>query len=467
MSITLRDARSAAAFSAGDEVWLRSDARGELAVVAGVEGETVSTRAPLTGSYQSASLAPAPLPRFGTPRSWLRARLRTDGEPRHSVLRGLYENATWAAQVETVSGEVLGSSTGEPSQAFFLTRTPVLAGEVIEIRELEGERAHVEYPLLVAELAAAGIRESDLVVERDPHSGHETAVWVPWRGRSNLGFSGPADRHYTIERTRGRVEFGDGVHGRVPTVGRDNIRARSYRSSQAGSAGNVPAGAITQVVSGVLVAGVTNPRAAEGGAASEPDAAVLARGPLTIRNRRQAITAGDYEALAREASPAVAIARATTRRGAVTVTIAPRSPDPQPQPTWELRREVEDFLRPRMPAAAGSLAVLPPRYFEVGVSAVIVPRVADQGGVVSAAARAALARFLHPLTGGPDGQGWPFGRSVYLSDVAALLEELDGVDHATELALLVAGAPRGDVVQVPPDRLVAAGFLDVTLGGTG
>jgi hypothetical protein len=56
---------------------------------------------------------------------------------------------------------------------------------------------------------------------------------------------------------------------------------------------------------------------------------------------------------------------------------------------------------------------------------------------------------------------------VYLSDVAALLEELDGVDHATELALLVAGAPRGDVVQVPPDRLVAAGFLDVTLGGTG
>ncbi len=333
------------------------------------------------------------------------------------------------------------------------------------MRELEGGRAHVEYPLLVAELAAAGIAESELGVERDPRTGKETAVWVPWRGRPNLGFSGPADRHYTIERTRGRVEFGDGVHGRIPVAARDNIRARRYRSSQAGSAGNVPAGAITQVTSGLLVAGVTNPLAAEGGAASEPDQALLERGPLTIRNRRQAVTAGDYEALALEASPAVAVARAATRRGAVTVTVLPYSPDPQPYPGWQLRRAVEDFLRPRMPAAAGSLSVVPPKYFEVGVSAVVVPRVADEGGVVAAAAQAALAAFLHPLTGGPGGRGWPFGRSVYLSDVAGLIEGLQGVDHAAELSLLVAGAPAGEVVAVPSDRLVAAGLLDVTLGG--
>ncbi len=304
-------------------------------------------------------------------------------------------------------------------------------------------------------------------MEYDPRSGHETGVWVPWRRRPNLGFSGPADRHYTIERTRGRVVFGDGVHGRIPVVARDNIRARRYRSSEAGANGNVPAGAISQVVSGVLVAAVTNPRAAEGGAASESDTSVLARGPLTIRNRRQAVTAGDYEALAREASPAVAVARTATRRGAVTVTVVPQSPDPQPVPTWELRREVRDFLQARMPAAAGSVTVVPPRYFEVGVSAVVVPRSADKGGAVVAAARQALGAFLHPLTGGPGGAGWPFGRGIHLSDVAALLETLQGVDHADDLALVVAGAPQGELVAVPSDRLLAAGFLDVTLGAEG
>jgi len=218
-------------------------------------------------------------------------------------------------------------------------------------------------------------------------------------------------------------------------------------------------------VSGVVVAGVTNPHGAEGSAASEPDAAVLARGPLTVRNRHQAVTSGDYEALAREASPAVAVARATTRRGSVAVAIVPRSAAPQPMPTYELRREVRSFLRARMPAAAGDLHVVPPGYFEVGVSATVAPVRPGDGGPVAAEARRALERFFHPLTGGPEGQGWPFGRDVFVSDLASLLERVEGVDHVSELVLVVDGAPQGERVVVPGDRLTAAGPIDVTLGG--
>ena len=62
-------------------------------------------------------------------------------------------------------------------------------------------------------------------------------------------------------------------------------------------------------MAGVLAEGVTNPRPAEGGADGESIERVRERGGITVRHRRQAITAGDYEALAREASPAVAVAR--------------------------------------------------------------------------------------------------------------------------------------------------------------
>ena len=463
-TVTLADARAAARFTTGDLTWIGTDSGGELVRVAGVSGTNVGTVAPLAAAYGAATLARASLPRFGTPRTWLRARLRSDGDPRLGVVRGVYPNSTWAAQVETLTGELLGTSNGEPSQSFFLTRTPALAGEVIEVRELDGGRANVEYPLLVDALRATGIREQDLTVVRDSQTGHVTEVWVPWRGRPNLAFSGPGDRDYTIERTHGRILFGDGIHGRIPPAAVDGIRARSYRSG-GGEAGNVPAAAIAQVLSGVVVAGVTNPRAAEGGAGSEPDAEVLARGPLTVRHRRQAVTAADYEALAFDASPAVAVARAATRRGSVTVTIVPRSPDPRPEPSFELRREVRTFLQARAPAAAGTLAVVPPVYYPVGVAATVVPLLPDDGGLVVAAARAALAKFLHPLTGGPGGAGWPFGRDVYLADLAALLEALDGVDHVEELALVVDGAPQGESVAVPGDRLVAAGVLDVSLGG--
>lgn len=45
----------------------------------------------------------------------------------------------------------------------------------------------------------------------------------------------------------------------------------------------------------------------------------------------------------------------------------------------------------------------------------------------------ALLRFFHPLTGGPDGKGWPPGRAVYRSEVYQVIEGVAGVDHVAAL----------------------------------
>jgi predicted phage baseplate assembly protein len=472
-AVQVADARAAAAFAPSDLLWVSQGKSGELATVDAVAGDTIALRAPLAGSYARGTVARAGLPRFGVPRTWLRARLRTDGDPRRSTVSGLYSNAVWAAQIQTIRDELLGSSNGQPRQTFFFTRSPVLRGETLEVRELEGPAAAVEYPLLVDELARAGIRETDLRTVTSPQTGKISEVWVPWRERPSLLFSGPDDRDYALERNHGRLIFGDGVNGRIPPAGSNSIRARTYRSG-GGTAGNVLAGAISQALSGVVVQSVSNPLPGEGGAEGEPDEAVLGRGPLTLRNWRQALSADDYEALAREASPAVALARAlpmtgpSGRRGPgwVTVVVVPRSPAAEPQPSYELRREVRSFLLARTPAAlAGRLAVVGPSYLRVGVEAVVAPKRLEQGGAVAEAARAALAAFLHPLTGGPDGTGWGSRREVCLSDVAALFEPLDGVDYVERLLLVDRGVPTGDVLSVPADRLVAAGPVTVQLTG--
>jgi hypothetical protein len=39
-----------------------------------------------------------------------------------------------------------------------------------------------------------------------------------------------------------------------------------------------------------------------------------------------------------------------------------------------------------------------------------------------------LSGFFHPLHGGKNGQGWPFGGAVYISDVLACLDGVPGVD---------------------------------------
>jgi predicted phage baseplate assembly protein len=274
-----------------------------------------------------------------------------------------------------------------------------------------------------------------------------------------------------LERTTGRLIFGDGVHGRIPPADSGNILAAEYRSG-GGLVGNVPKGSISQLLSGVTAQSVTNPRMAEAGADGETIAQVLQRGPFVTRHRYQGVARLDYEEMAQQASPGVAVARAYPAAhpngrpapGWVTLVVVPQSTDAQPQPTFGLRQLVHDFIAARAPATLERLAVIGPTYLPVGVNVSVSPLDPSNAGPVGASVRAALTAFLHPLTGGPEGQGWPFGRNVYLSDVARLVESIEGVDYASSIELLLHDTPVGDVALVPNNRMVAAGTVRVMLG---
>ncbi len=369
---------------------------------------------------------------------------------------------------------MLGSSTGQPNQVFFFRQIPVLPGEHIDVRELSGPRAQVELPILTGELLKAGLTEEDIRTVSDPRTGRVTEVWVRWQARPHLYFSGPDDRHYVIERARGRLIFGDDRLGKIPPPGDNNILARRYQAG-GGLAGNVPAGAVSQLLGMATPAqAVSNPRPAEGGADGETIDALRWRGPQTIRHRWRPLSARDYEALAREASPGVAVARAlpTTHfsgryaPGWVSLVIIPHSPEPQPLPSLELKRRVQRYLSARAPAGVAGIHVAGPHYLPIGVAMTVAPRDMQEAGPVERRVRASLERFLHPLTGGPDGSGWPFGRDVYLSDLASILETVDGVDYVQELQLLRNGSPQGERAIVPPDRVVAAGPIRIRVRAT-
>jgi hypothetical protein len=429
----------------------------------------------------------AELARFGRALHWLRARLKEDGPPGEPVLAGLHVNAVWASERHTMRDLPVGTSNGTPSQVFSLTQTPILAGERIEVRELGGARANVEWRILAMELSGgdsavlAGLeqmlaRESqDTEVSlgalrlRRNRQKQVIEAWVLWERREQLFFSGPADRHYALDRGVGRLYFGDGENGRVPPAGAA-ILVREM-SVGGGSKGNVEARKISQLL-GVVpgIQEVFNPRAAEGGADGEPGSAVLERGPRAVRHRGRALAPADYEALAAEASPAVKIVRAIPGRSAsgrtlpgwVTVMIVPYSKDPRPYPSFGLREQVRKYIEQRAPADIAALHrihVTGPTYLAVGISARIAPVDASQAGAVEKAVRAALERFLHPLFGGPGGAGWDLGRDLFMSDIAAELERTPGVDHIGELALVIDGVPQGESVRVGDDEVIAAGTI--------
>ncbi len=432
-----------------------------------------------------------PLARFGTSRSWLRVRLKEDGPPGAPTVRGLFPNATWAVQHQTVVDDPVGASTGLPDQALTFRQVPVLSGEQIDVRELAGPRANVEWriiarelypsiPRAIAEIEARLGREGGeqqveygrLRLQRDRNK-QVSEVWVRWERKDVLLRSVPNDRHYTLERSHGILRFGDGTEGKVPPAGAAII-ARRYQTG-GGITGNVPTGAIAQLQGSVGgVKAIANPLAAEGGADAETLDALRARGPYTLRHRGRALSTLDIATIAREASPAVAVASAIATRSAdgrrhpghVTIVIIPASADPRPWPSFGLREQVREYVETRACAGIAGLHrvdVTGPRYLAVDVDATIIPRDANDAGAVEARVRDALGRLLHPLYGGPDGCGWPPGRDVFLSDVAAVLERVDGVDHVESLALSVDGRIGGERVAVAPDRTVVAGTLRLKL----
>jgi hypothetical protein len=409
------------------------------------------------------------LPRFGTPRAWLRARRKEAGEPFVQTVTDIHLNAVWAGQQQTFENEVLGSSTGHADQVFFLLHTPILPEEEIEVLELTGKRADVEFAMLQEELLRAGMPVTAVRTVTDARTNTISQVWVRWQSRPHLYFSGPEDRHYVLERSRGRLRFGDGSRGMIPPPLPNGILARRYRSG-GGQYGNVVAGSINQLLGFAPQAqGCRNVRNAEGGADGETAADALARGPFAVRHRWAAVAAQDYEKMALEASPAVAFAQArpTSRPGVqhasgwVTVVIVPHSRERLPKPSLELRRIVRRYLLARSPAGLAGLEVVSPKYVQIGVNLTFTPLIGEEIGKVERRLRDALERYFHPIGGGRHGLGWPFGRDIHLSDVAAVVEAVPGVDFVTDLMLTLAGSPQNEYVAVPSDRIVAPGEFDI------
>src|SRR5262249_32665085 len=140
--------------------------------------------------------------------------------------------------------------------------------------------------------------------------------------------------------------------------------------------------------------------------------------------------------------------------------------EPRPVPSFGLRQEVQAYLEQRAPgdvAQAHRIRVIGPSYLPIYVTATIAPKDVTEAGEVEQAARAALETFLHPLYGGPGGRGWSLGRNLFLSDIALVLGDTEGVDFVEDLSLSVNGVLQGAEVLIPQDQIVVAGELQINL----
>ncbi|MER8234226.1 putative baseplate assembly protein [Streptomyces sp. NPDC094049] len=361
-----------------------------------------------------------------------------------------------AAHAETVRDESLGESEGVAGQRVRLAHAPV-----------------VDRPPLLLQVAARadGAGSGD-----DPEEG-----WEEWGVVRDFASSRPGDRHFTLDATTGEIAFGPSVrqpdgtlrqYGAVPPKGAA-IRAVRYGTG-GGRAGNVARSTICVLRSSIpYIARVENREAARGGVDGETVEEAKTRAPVTLRAQERAVTARDYEELARRAAPETAriacLAADSAEAGdnAVRVLVVPQAvPDrggrlrfEQLVPGEELLSRVTGFLDERRPLGT-RLAVGPPFYQGVTVVATLHAFRSAEVERVRADALDTLYAYLDPLTGGAHGEGWPFGRPLRAGEVFAALQRVPGVELVDEVLLHPADpltGRRGDTtdrIELAPSALL-------------
>jgi len=413
--------------------------------------------------------------RFGKKALWIRASLESGAYSAPPRLGAIALNTVWASHGVTFRNHVLGSSNGDPAQSFQFAKAPTLAGQIIEVREptLPDD---AEQQRIVADEGANAIRTSK------DDAGNLIEVWVRWHAVPSMSLSAASDRHYVVDHVSGTVVFGDSVHGRIPPAGKDNIVARSYRAG-GGAQGQCVAGSLSELKTTIpLIDAVFNLEASHGAADAEAIANVATSGPLRIKSRDRAVTVEDYEWLAREASEDVAKSRCLeltradslrtdNRQGAdpgwITLIIVPHGEQEQPMPTENLLNLVKDFLTTRSLVTLGKrIDVIGPRYIPIDVTAEVIPRRIEEAKAVEKRVFDGLRAFLHPLSGGPDGQGWEFGRALYLSEVGAVVQGTEGVDRVRTLSIRKSGSDESqERIAMGSNDLAASGQHSIVATG--
>lgn len=360
--------------------------------------------------------------------------------PRISRLEAMTIGGTVAAQhSQAVGPEPLGTSEGVPGQVFQLGHRPVVVGGEPEVIE----------------------------VARD---GSEESAPEVWERVDTFAAAGPDQRCFRLDADEAQVHFGPAIrtadggvaqHGAVPPSGAV-LRIVRYRHG-GGRAGNVAARTLVVLKTSIpFVGSCENRREARGGIDAESLSAAKQRAPFVLRTRDRAVTAADHELLALEAARDLRRAKCLAvegRPGVARVLVVPDVGGAPADLRLEQLRPSDETLAAvsteldRRRIVGTTILVHPPRYQGVTIVARVRARRGAGAAPTERAALDSVYEHLHPVGGGFDGDGWPFGRTLVVAEVQAVLARVPGVEMVEEVLLFAVDVATGERSRQPQPRI--------------
>lgn len=411
---------------------------------------TISGEITLAGLPENPmTVLPPKLAGEGQGHFWIRASIAAGSYEQPPRIDRILLNTVVAEHAYTRQEERF-SGNGLPFQQFTVKHLPVLAGTLhLQVKEADG-------------------------------------TITDWQEVEDFDNSAPGDRHYTLEPATGRFCFGDGIRGRIPDLRNDpsesdgrerNIRVIGYRSG-GGIIGNILAERISAIENpprGGIIA--SNLLPAEGGAEAEtlPEAANRARREL--KDRHRTVTRQDFTDIVNQ-TPGVRIARVKVLDnydpalctvdipGAITIVVVPQRlemlPEQLPVPSRGFLDTITAWLEDKR-LATSRVFVSAPNFIAVNVAVTVEMNPGSGRFALEEHIRHTIKAFFDPLSGGPDGDGWPFGRDIFGTEITGLVQNIEGVRCVKSLTLGTASSSGLKVITIPRTGLTYSGKIDIRI----
>ena len=256
-----------------------------------------------------------------------------------------------------------------------------------------------------------------------------------WEETDTLEIFEHDSKVFKVDKNTGIISFGDGIHGEIPPF--DATISCRYTTSM-GAKGNIPA----NLVWSGRTAKVENYFPAAGGKDPQTIEEAYVTFKKDFRTPYQAVTGEDFAYLAIH-TPGLRVARAKALSypidNRVEVIVVPFSFQKLIYPSDGFLKTVCYHLD-RHRLITTKVKAIPPRYALISVKTELKILENEREDAVRKRVKEALDLFLDPIRGWKDHQGWPFGHSVYESDIYALIEEVEGVDCVLDVVLGAEGA---------------------------
>ncbi len=356
-------------------------------------------------------------------------------------LRQIVQVAAVGASVRALHARVamkefFGESDGTPGQRFQLDAKPLLL------------------PLAPNEVVRVKVNADDNDGDGDGDGDEDVWSYTP-----NFAASNANSRHFTLDSLSGEVRFGPAVrqpNGEIKQYGKTPMRGtrlcfEQYRYG-GGVEGNVARRALNVLKSSIpYVDRVENRLPAVGGIDGQTVDAAQLEVQRLIQTRQLAITPDDYVArvldqFAGKIARVQCLPLTTNQKATMRLYVLPVLPDngtengnryvtnAELHVPETVRQAIDNFLEHiRMLTVQARSENF--TYLRVGVVARVRKKTGASPPKVRSAIVTRLNELLHPITGGPHGQGWPFAATITHAVIQQAIEKLSGVETVEALEL--------------------------------